>query len=141
MRGTGRWIVKPKQQIGLILPTLCVGLVAAGLGGAFFLAARYSAFLALQVAQADDRIVAQFLQETRLILWIFAGAVLLLLVLGLLWSWWISFRVFGPIGRLEKTFAAGLNGEPVSLDLQSRNGDLLQPFLDLLQRYLKRTKT
>ncbi len=140
MRGTGPRFVKPKQQLGLLLPTLVTALLCVFFGYIMMEVCRYAAFVGLQKQGVEAETLAKFISITRLCLWVFWGGALLLLSLGGLWAWWVSCRIFGSVSRLERDLQSVLRGESKLLNLRVRKDDALHDLFHLFEQFLNRPR-
>jgi hypothetical protein len=140
MRGVGSILVKPRQQCGVILPTVVTAAATLFLGYVVLASLRYAAYESLTAADVDPRLVQDFLSHARVFFWIFGGVSVVLTAGGIVWAWWASFRVFGPLARLERDLDAILKGEERFLNLKTRRNDALRPLFDLFERFLARPR-
>jgi hypothetical protein len=138
VRGSGKVLVKPKKQAAVVLPAAVMTLLAALAGYILVSVTRFAGYNALQTAEADDRIVQVFLADTLIFLIVFGGIAASLLIGAVLWAWWVSLRIFGPLNRLERRLAEVLDGDQKPLSVGVRKNDMLHEVFDLMDRVLSR---
>jgi hypothetical protein len=141
MRGSGNWLVKPREQIKIVLPGIVALGVSVIVGYAVASALRYAAVDALARQNVDERVLESFVHDTAVFMWIFWGVSAVVFVGAFVWAWWISIRVFGPVARLEKAVGSVLRGDQKFLDVKTRKSDMLHPLFELFGQLLSRPRS
>ncbi|HOW27922.1 MAG TPA: hypothetical protein PK876_05430 [Elusimicrobiota bacterium] len=138
MRGTGKFLVKPKEQVRIILPALVSVALISVLGYGFLSAVRYAAIKAMEAAGAAPGLIQQLVTDSQIIGVVFMGVAAAVLFIGGLWAWRVSQTIFGPISRLENELQAVIRGEQKFLNLKTRPRDSVQRLFELFNHFLSR---
>ena len=133
-------MIKPKEQIGFILPAVVTVLLTVLVSYVIISVLRYAAVSTLQMNGASERVLERFIADTKIFVWIFWGLAGGLTLSALLWSWWFSFNLFGPLRRLENELLSALKNEKKHVELRTRKSDALHPLGELLHQFLTRSK-
>ncbi len=134
MRGKGHIFSKPKEQILMILPMVLSLLAGLAAGVFIFLYIREYTLTMGGATLTIDKIVSKIDWGYR----VFIIVLTLLGVIGFLWTWWLSFKIFGPFGRLEKQLQKAIDENTKVEGVFAREYDTLRPFINILDTYIKK---
>jgi hypothetical protein len=125
---------KPWDQFFIVLPTLTSMGFIAMVSYSVLMHIRQAAVQALSDLGAVPAIIQRFETEVSLFLFIYWISAGILGLIGFLWVALVTYRVFGPFGRLERELVAIRDGIMDPSGLRVRQTDAIHTIVDLFRQ-------
>jgi hypothetical protein len=127
---------KPWDQFLIVLPTLTSMAFISLVSYTVLVHVRMAAVQALSDVGAVSAITQRFETEVSLFIFIYWISTMLLGLIGFLWVTLLTYRVFGPFGRLERELTAIRDGIMDSSGLRVRQTDAIYKIVELFRQIL-----
>jgi hypothetical protein len=127
---------KPWDQFMIVLPTISslvfIALVSFSLMGHV----RALAVQVLTESNATAAVIQRFQTEVNLFVFVYWVSAGVLGIIGMIWMALVTYRVFGPLGRLERELVAIRDGVMDPVGLRVRHVDAIYKIVELFRQIL-----
>jgi hypothetical protein len=127
---------KPWDQFMIVLPTLTSMAFIAFLSYAVLIHVRQAAVQALMDSGGVPAVAQRFETEVSLFLFVYWISTAILGLIGFLWVALVTYRVFGPLTRLERELVAVRDGVMDPGGLRVRQTDAVFKIIELFRQIL-----
>ena len=127
---------KPWDQFMIVLPTLTSMAFISLVSFSLLVHVRTTAFQSLTDAGAPAAALQRFGTEVNLFIFVYWVSTGILGLVGLVWVALVTYRVFGPLGRLERELIAVKDGIMDPAGLRVRQVDSIYKIVELFRQIL-----
>ena len=127
---------KPWDQFLIVLPTVTSMAFISLVSYSVLVHVRMAAVQAFSDLGAASAITQRFETEVSLFIFVYWISTTLLGLIGFLWVALMTYRIFGPFGRLERELTAVRDGIMDSSGLRVRQTDAIYKIVELFRQIL-----